>query len=256
MQADGTDQLLFARLREQAARALESTDTEYTKFLDPREQKLAAAAAGEAGSSIAFFGGDAPMERRVCAFDGRLWLDEDERSYDWPVLALEITWDERFLSLSHRDILGAVLALGINRESLGDILVGEGRAVCFTLEGMAQYICTNLVKAGRSTVKVTVQQEGIAGLPQAKTQQLRDTVQSMRLDAIVAAAYNLSREEAARAVRSGLVKLNFEQEIRTDRHVEEGALLSLRGRGRVRLVSASGHTKRSGRTIVLIDRYI
>jgi RNA-binding protein YlmH len=256
MYTEERDSQLVARLKEQAARAMEANEPQYTKFLDPREQKLAAAAAKEQGCDAAFFGTEEPMERRVCAFDGRLWLDSDERSYDWPVLAVEILWNSKFESLSHRDVLGALLALGISRESLGDIYVGEGRAVLFALEGMAQYICANMEKAGRAAVKCTVVQSGFSDLPQAATRQIRDSVQSLRLDAVVAASYNLSREEAARAVRSGLVKLNFEEETRTDHAVEVGALLSLKGMGRARLVSASGQTRRSGRTIVLIDRYL
>lgn len=249
----GEDALLSSRMRELAARAVERCSIEFSRFLDPREQKIALDAAKAEGAAAKLLGGEA-AERRVCAFDGRLWLDESARRYDWPVLPLEILWDGRFIKLAHRDVLGALLALGIGHESLGDIGVEDGRAVVWVAEGIAPFIQSNLTAAGRAAVTVKLSEGFDEDLPRAEPRRVKGSVQSLRLDAVVAEAFDLPREEAARAVRSGLVKLDHAEETRADRKVSEGSLLSFRGMGRARLMKASEHTKRSGRTIVEFER--
>jgi RNA-binding protein YlmH len=127
--------------------------------------------------------------------------------------------------------------------------------VFFALAGIAQHICDHLDRAGHTAVKVEPHRGGIEGLPQPQARQIRESVQSLRLDAVVACAYQLSREDAASAVRSGLVKLDFVEQTKPDCPIAVGALLSMRGFGRARLVSIEGRTRRSGRIVVLIDRY-
>jgi RNA-binding protein YlmH len=249
------DVLLVSRLGELAARAVERGDVTFSRFLDPREQNMALLASKKEGAGFALSGTQG-TERRLCAFDGRLWLDGMEKQYDWPELALEILWEGRFASLAHRDILGALLALGINRESTGDILVEDGRAVVWVLESIAPYIVSNFISAGRAAVKARVLQSGVPDMPGGQVKLLRGSVHSLRLDAVVAEAFELSREEAARAVSSGLVKLDYAEETKGDRRVAEGALVSVRGMGRARLVKATERTRRSGRVVVEFERSI
>lgn len=240
------------RLRELAKRA-GAGEPVFTKFLDPREQALAQAAASAARCRAVFYGGEAPLERRVAAFVGGWEEDPDV----WPVVALRAQWNARYAQPAHRDFLGALLALGVSREALGDILVGEGHAWLFVLESMADFVRSNLTKAGNAALRLE-QDDGtaLANMAGQQVQTARVSIQSMRLDAVVAAAYDLSREQAAQAVRAGLVKLNFAQELRTDHAVEEGAMLSMKGMGRARVACCDGSTTRSGRLVVFIERYL
>ena len=91
-------------------------------------------------------------------------------------------------------------------------------------------------------------------MPEPRGQAFSAAISSMRLDAVLAAAYKLSRSEAAEAIRSGLVKVDHLPCTQTDARVEEGALLSLRGKGRVRLVSMLGTTRKQ-RISVSFFRY-
>lgn len=248
------EEQLLSRLTEQAERAGRGQTAVFTRFLDPREQELAQLAAREAQVKLVpYGGGDPPFERRVVAFDGRDWTDDEP---DWPVQAVELTWDSRFGAPAHRDILGAVLALGINRDSLGDITLeeGAGRALLWATDAMAAFLVGNLERAGRVAIKAKLCADGLAAMPQGKMEPFTVSVASLRLDAVVAAAYDLSREEAAKAIRAGLVKVDHRPEDRTDHQIIEGALLSLRGRGRVRLIDASGRTRRSGRIKLEMER--
>jgi RNA-binding protein YlmH len=247
---DPRDGAVQERLRELAARAWDGEPV-FTKFLDPREQEFARSAAARERCRVGFFGGDAPLERRVAAFTA----PDGEDPEHWPVTPLQACWNARYAQPAHRDFLGALLALGLSREAIGDILVGEGSATIFVLDTSAAFVCGSLDKAGSAALKLEPMQAPPKELQAQQTQTLRISVQSLRLDALVAGAYDLSREQAAQAVRGGLVKLNYAQELRPDHAVEPGAMLSLRGAGRARVARADGATTRSGRLVVYMERF-
>ena len=236
------------RLDELARRAVYSGQATFTKFLEPALERDCAFAAGEAGVRVDFFGGYEDAERRVAAFHG-----DYETVEEYPVVCLRLSWNPKYGAPGHRDLLGAVMGLGIGREETGDIVVGQGEAFLFTLEEMADYICASLDAAGRTKLKVE-RASGEIHLPEPEGVQIRETVASERLDAILAAGYNLSRAEAQRLIRSGLVKLNHVVETRTDAHLETGDLLSARGYGRLKILEFLGQTRR-GRDAVLLFRY-
>ncbi len=238
------------RLRELATRAARERAHAFTKFLDPREQAIALSEAGSAGCRAVFYGADAPLERRVCAFCGG-----DADPSDWPVTALRATWNAKYAQPAHRDFLGALSALGVGRDALGDIHVSEGQAVFFVLDTLAPFVQANLDKAGSAALRIVPAQDALEQLPEQGARRFRASVASLRLDAVVAAAYDLGREQAAQAVRAGYVKLNYAQETRPDRAVEPGSMLSLRGSGRARLAQADGSTTRSGRLVLWIERF-
>ena len=206
----------------------------------------AARAAREEGVEAAFSGGYEGAERCVAAFY------EGEAPEAWPIECLRADWKSEYAKAEHRDFLGAALGLGIERSMLGDIVVGESYAYLFVMETAASMILTELVSAGRA--KLTIERAQTIELPQDKGTGVRDTVSSMRLDAIVAAGYSLGRAEAQELIRRGLVKLNHLPEERTDARVREGDLLSVRGHGRLRVDEEQGPTKK-GRLGVRMTRF-
>ena len=236
------------RLDELARRAARTGLRAYTKFLDPALERDCAYAAGEAGVRMEFYGGYEDAERRIAAF-----FDEYAPEEPWPVVCLRLRWNAKYGKPGHRDLLGALMGLGINREETGDIVVGEGEAYLFALEEIADYICANLDSAGRTALKVE-RAEGEISLPEPEGVTIRETVASERLDGVLAAGYNLSRAEAQRLIRSGLVKLNHIVETRTDARLNAGDLLSARGYGRLKVLEFPGMTRR-GRYAVLLFRY-
>ena len=236
------------RREELALRAARAGTRVFTKFLDPALERDCAFAAGGAGVHVEFYGGYPDAERRVCAF-----YDDYAPEEPWPVVCLRLHWNASYGAPGHRDLLGALMGLGIGREEAGDIVVGAGEAYLFVLEEIADYVCANLDSAGRTQLKA----ESAAGeidLPEPEGRTVRETVASERLDAVLAAGYNLSRAEAQRLVCSGLVKLNHVVETRTDAHLSAGDLLSARGYGRLRVLEFPGMTRR-GRYAVILFRY-
>lgn len=244
---------LEKRLNELALRAAHTGVACASRFLEPSQLDLARAAANRAGSRVAFWGGYEGAERVIAAFYD---VDPPE-PWDWPVQALRIEWNAKFSNPGHRDLLGAVMGLGIERETTGDIAMGEYRgekcAYLFALSDMADYIAASLEGAGRASVKVRVAEETPRLLPPEGVE-MRLTVQQERLDAVLAAACRLSRGEAQKLVAAGLVKLNHAVNTHSDAKLSAGDLISARGHGRIRVDAFGGETRR-GRRVVTVFKY-
>ncbi|MBQ6122040.1 MAG: hypothetical protein IJI59_09910 [Clostridia bacterium] len=247
------DDALEKRLNELALRAGHSGRACYTRFLEPSALGMLHMAAGRAGAEVALWGGYEGAERCVAAFYGA----QAPGAGEWPIVALRLQWNGKFANPGHRDLLGAVMGLGIEREMTGDIAMGEYHgapcAYLFALEEVADYIAASLDSAGRASLKVSVAAE-TPQLSPPEGESLRLTVQQQRLDAVLAAACRLSRGEAQRLIAAGLVKLNHVPQLRPDARLCEGDLISARGYGRIRVTAFQGESRR-GRQVVQVFRY-
>lgn len=234
------------RLSELAGRAAETGIPQVTWFLSPAEQTQAERCAVKAGMSL-FRWGVEDMERRIVAFADTDWEAE------WSVACVQIAWDGRYGSPGHRDLLGAMLALGISRDKIGDIFPGDGEAHVFMTPDMARYIAANLQRAGKVPVRVQVMEQ-IPSVASTQGTEIRATVASLRLDAVLGAVWRLPRARAAAFVKSGYVQVNHLIETRPDKQLAEGSTLSARGLGRAKIVEIGGKTKKD-RVYLTLLRY-
>ena len=149
------------RYRELALRALHRDCAQFTRFVDPAERNQVRAAANAAGVSAAFCGGYPDAERCIAAF----YLETEPAKY--PIEAVEVRWNTKFASVGHRDLMGAVMALGLERETLGDICMGreDGVAYVFCVPEMADYLIGALESAGRASVKLSRAREVLIAPP-------------------------------------------------------------------------------------------
>ena len=147
-----TNDLEKKRLRELALRACYTRNPCFTRFLEPPMEREALSAANEAGVHAAFFGGFENAERRIAAF----FFDEAPQEWEYPLSCLELKWNPKYATPGHRDLLGAVMGLGLERDATGDIALGaeEGTAYLFCHRDVETYICGNLEGAGRASLKV------------------------------------------------------------------------------------------------------
>ncbi|MBE6601155.1 MAG: hypothetical protein E7637_01445 [Ruminococcaceae bacterium] len=162
----------------------------------------------------------------------------------------------RYRTLTHRDYLGSILGLGIERDAIGDIAVqNDHEAVIFCSRSMAEFLCTALEKVATDTVRCSLYTLDESFTDGKKYAPVNDTVASARLDCVVAALTGQSREDAQRSVRSGMVEVEFEPEERVDLQLEPPLWISVRGYGRFRLRAFDGETKK-GRLRMRADRLI
>ena len=226
------------RLRELALRAAHACAPTYTRFLEPPMEIACRAAANFAGCEVAFEGGYEGAERRMAGF-----YAGGAEALSFPIRRLRIDWNARYGSIGHRDILGALMGLGIERETLGDIAMLKEGALLFVHEDMADYVAANLESCGRVKVRVSPCGEEVAP-PEPEGTLLYRTVPSQRLDAVLAAAYDLSRQKAQEMIRAELVKVDHAVETRADARLEAGSLVSARGLGRFCLREVTGLTRK------------
>lgn len=245
------DRLLIQRTVDAVRLAEFKGSPRFIGFLDGRGRKIVSFAAAKEGfSRLAFFGGYDGAERVFAGF----FPDYAEPcESDFPVCAFTLCYRES-ASLSHRDFLGTLMSLGIKRESVGDILCGEGFAVIFLSGGVSDYIESQLEKVGGEGVTVL---KGVTrGLPAAHGfSDISCTVASMRLDCVVAALCGVSRGKASELICDGLVTLDSFVRKKTDISVTAGSTVSVRGFGRF-AVDGAGRTTKKGRTVLNARKYI
>ena len=161
-----------------------------------------------------------------------------------------------FRELCHRDYLGALLALGIERDALGDVVVEDKHnAVVFCTGKIFPYLLSGIERIGsdKVTVRAFVPDESFAA--KREFLPIGDTVASNRLDCVVGALTNLSREKAQIAVRSGLCEVDYLIEQRVDFELKPPCVITVRGYGKFNLLSFDGETRR-GRLRVVAQKYV
>lgn len=242
--------LLIGHMDDLAIKAVK-TGCAASKFLTPAEtQTIAAHFSRRHDVTLSLDGGYDGAERMRAIFINPDWGDYDRGEL---LVALKITYRPQD-TLGHRDILGALMALGIERDTIGDIIVDGPPAALVCLPEISGYITENLTKAGR--VGISVSDIALDELP-SRTEELTiktDTVASLRLDAVLSAAFGLSRSMASEIIAAGLVSLNHEPCFQPAKELSEGAVLSVRGLGRTVLTEVGG-SSRNGRIFIRIGLY-
>ena len=181
------------RTFEFAARfACEKGIARYTRFLDPVQEAEARQIACDCGAVFASWGGYEQAERKIGCF---LPWGEEALRVNFPLVTLHSRYSSKFCSLSHRDLLGSFMALGLTRDSIGEIIIVDSDIYLFVVAQTADFIAQSMNSAG----KVPLRFEPIDGeiqIPEPKGICFHDTLISMRLDAVISSAYRLSRSES------------------------------------------------------------
>ncbi|MDO4617003.1 MAG: YlmH/Sll1252 family protein [Lachnospiraceae bacterium] len=204
------------------------------------------------GVHIEFSGGYGTAERQMAAFV------PDALCYAWnyPFVCLQIRPDApKFAqTLTHRDFLGALLHLGIERSVLGDILVKDNCAIVFCLEKMADFIMQELGMIRHTAVTASLY-EGDPVALEPETEEVTGTVASVRLDSVIALAFRTSRSQAAPLIPEGRVFVNGKLITSNGFHLNEGDLISVRGMGKFRFDRVLSTTKK-GRDLVRVYKFV
>ena len=213
-----------------------------TDFLDPREQYIAQTIIGKHNlCQISFFGGYAGSERkRALIFPD--YFDPQEEDYE--ISLFEILYPDKFVQLTHPQVLGSLMGLGIRRGKFGDILLKNGRVQFFAAKEIGEYLRLHYHQAGKVTVSLEERKLEEVLPIEEKMEEVSLTVSSLRLDAVLSAVLRFSREKALRLIKEGRVKVNWRTEETPSFPLEEGDLISARGFGRIKMISIGEQTKK------------
>ena len=239
---------LLKRAEELCRRSERTGRMTATAFLTPAEQMLLREKIHpDRGTQLCFWGGYEGSERSIAVFLPE--EDAGEEPKEWEAdLIRAVRFKAYFGEPGHRDYLGALLASGIVRDRLGDILISGAETTVFCLPGICGHLLT-VDRIGRVSVKAEEMALDEVTVPKREYRKKSFSVMSMRLDAVAAGMFNLSRTACARQITEGNVSLNYSVCMKTDAPVEEGDVISLRGKGKG-TVSGMGGNSRKGRQFV------
>ena len=183
------------------------------------------------------------------------WLEAEDWTAQDELAAIECAYPPTGADLTHRDLLGGLMGIGLTREKVGDILTGDTAAQIVCLKEAAPIILSQFDQAGRYRLKL--REILLSELTPAPVQVkvIHDTVSALRLDAVLASGFSLARGKAADAVAAGRVSVNHRECLKPDKPVAEGDVLTCRGLGKCVLKSVGGQS-RKGRIIIEIERYL
>lgn len=240
------DELFCSRIEDLTSLCYTRQKPVFSQFLSEAKQALAQKVLQSIYfDNYIFFGGSENCERKMLG----VFYNEPEQSA-FPISAIEFKY-RVCDKLTHRDFLGTLMSLGIERDTVGDILVENGRTVAFVKSELKDYIESQIFKIGGAGVKIVP--PNLANLPQGRgTEEMSLTVSSLRFDNIVAAVSGLSRDKTAKLILSGETTLNFVVTQNVSCRVKDGDTFTIRGKGKFKLDKVLGETKKGRHKILVI----
>ncbi len=260
------DKIFLAKAEDKARMCSDNSMLTSTDFLDMHQRsELCSMRFPFRDVKLVFYGGFEGAERSIGVFLPEYIEADSEKSLgeyfelnpdENPLRIIKVEKDKFSPKLSHRDYLGALMALGIRREMTGDIIVTDSGCRMAVLSKIAPFIVDNLDKAGRGTLTakiIPVSKAQKSSAPTGKPDSF--TVSSLRLDSLVKNGFGVSRSAACEAISSGLVFVNDTECLKADKKIGSGDKIVMRHKGRMIVTDCSSLSKK-GRVIVNILRFI
>jgi RNA-binding protein YlmH len=249
------DKLIVSKILDKAAKSENIMMITHSDFLDPYQKSIVERAFADLKEiNYKFEGGYSGAERVIVIFSPNFMSFDEFGNNEIPLSVLHIGVNSRN-ELTHRDYLGALMALGIKREKIGDILISEESGNIIVIDEIADYIKYNLDKIGNSKVAVEIKELNDIFVPEQKVKEIRTTVSALRLDCISSAGFGISRSKTAEYIKADKVSLNWESTENLSKQVKEGDTISIKGKGRVVLETIDKVTKK-GRTAITMKKFI
>lgn len=247
------EEFFLKRIRELANIAYQRDIVTFTDFLNLNEQNILNTQNTKGfGVSVSTFGGWDSAERQIAAF----YPQGLSFSWEYPIACLYIRPKNlRFgESLTHRDYLGAVLNLGVDRGVTGDILIREKEAWLFCKSSMTDFFMENLSRIRHTEMELSVISDP-GELPAPNFEIINGTCSSVRLDSLIALTFRESRSSMVSYIEKGLVFVNGRLVTSNGFDPKEGDIISVRGKGRF-IFDGISHQTKKGRLSVCIKKYV
>lgn len=227
---------------------IHSYSPKLTDFLDPREQFIVTTIIGtQSEIKVDFFGGMKDNERKRALIYPEYYTPQEP---DFQIQLFEVDYPSKFITIEHPQVLGSLMSLGIKRGKFGDILIKDGCIQFLAGLEIGEYIKLQLTKIGRATItlKEIPLNEGIE--LKESWLEITATTSSLRLDTVMSAILNLSRQKSQDYIKQGRVKVNWTTVENPAFDCVVSDIISVRGHGRSKIISIDGKTKKDKWRIV------
>ncbi len=253
------ERLLIAKVLDKMEFAKSKNKITNTDFLDLYQKNLVQKLLNSIRcENYLFFGGNDNTEREVVIFYPEKFEKQFvEKNYNNIMQIVEIILPNELQgTYTHRDYLGGLMKLGIKREKIGDIIVFDEGANVIVLNEILGFVNSNissLTRFGKSLIQTKKIEE--LHKQEIKTEEIQIIVSSLRLDNIVSELAKTSRTKAEEIISTGRVFVNFENVIKDSKTIKEADIITIRGKGRFKVVDVIGNTKK-GRFIIKVEKYV
>ncbi|MDY0396308.1 YlmH/Sll1252 family protein [Virgibacillus halophilus] len=213
-----------------------------TDFLDPRQQFIVDSLTGKNDDvKVWQFGGGRHSERQRALITP---FYEQVQQEDFGLCLLQASYQEKFSTLTHRDVLGTFISLGLKRDKLGDIQVSNGLIQMIVADEIAKFVVLQMTTVKR--MKISMEEKPLSAYREQPSvwNEMGRTVSSLRLDTVLKEIYHVSRKEASDYIKKQAVKVNFKLVEDVKFQVCEQDIISVRSKGRSKLVKIEGKTKK------------
>ncbi|MCM3587111.1 RNA-binding protein [Mesobacillus maritimus] len=212
-----------------------------TDFLDPREQQIVQTIIGNKDVKCSFFGGFEGAERqRALLYPDYFEVSEEE----FQLCLFDLNYAKKFVSIEHRQVLGSLMSLGLKRGKFGDIVINSHQVQFYAASEISDYVRLQLDSVGKAGISLKEIPLNQAIQPEVNWRELTTTASSLRLDTLMSALYNISRQKSQTYIQHGVVKVNWTTIENPAFECGEGDILSVRGLGRAKIVTIEGKTKK------------
>lgn len=246
--------LLINRIEDLHKQALKRQIITETEFLDMAEGSTVMGHLTKSHYSHRMWGGYEGAERKIAL----IYPDGMTKRHDpsEPLTFLKISQkNHRFVkALGHRDYLGALMNLGIERRLIGDMIIQDSGCILICVNHIADYLATYFTKVGNCDITLTTLDDLTEVIANRTYRRIRNTVSSTRLDSIVKVCVNVSRGSSSSLIKSGKVFVNGLEMNKVSYDVAEASIISIRGHGKYRLTTI-GHRTKKDRLVIEIDQY-
>lgn len=229
--------------------AQRTSRTIYTaEFYTPDVCKALEQMSSELGVKVNCYGVFEDAQRKTIAFS-------DEDVWYYPIDLLKISTNAKFTRPQHKDYLGAIMALGIKREKLGDLILKNDECYLAVHNEITDYIKMNLTSIGKAACTIDILDINSSEIPVYDFQNIIVNVSSLRIDCVVSALCNISRGKAEELIRQGKVLVDYSEALKKDKILKEDCIVTIRGYGKFKILEEAGWTG-SGRIKIQVKKFI
>lgn len=253
------DKILLAQILDKIEMVEKKNKIEYTDFLDLVQIELVQKFIDRIKiENYMIYGGFEQAERKMFVIYPEKFnstVVEKNLSNIVQIIRIELP-DDLKGKYTHRDYLGAVMKLGVERKKVGDIIVDSNGADIIVDKDISKFLAQNLGSLTRfSKSTITVQNIEDLRPVEIRKEEIEIIVSSLRLDNVISELARCSRNKALDIINTERVFVNFECETKKTKQIKTGDMVTIRGKGRFFMKEISGQT-RSGRTVIKIEKFV